>query len=182
MYFGRMLRRLRSASAVARASIRRPSLSSGMPTAPRQPGQRALIGIALDDHGVATGGEGLIDEVERLQRARHQQDIVDTATDAGVTVQLGDQEFAQPTIALRPAGETIGRQRSSFAPQHGRHGVDQTIDGNLVRIIVAADKTVVREPAPWRGRSRQVVRQQRRKVEARGAHWRVRPGLLCRCR
>ena len=88
MYFGRMPRRLRSASAAASASIRMPSWSSGMPIAvdaePRQPVERALIGVLLDDHGVAARQQRGVDEIERLQRARHDQDVVGCAGDAGV--------------------------------------------------------------------------------------------------
>ena len=43
---------------------------------PGQPVQRALVGFLLDDHGVATRQQRRIDEVERLQRAGDDQDIV----------------------------------------------------------------------------------------------------------
>ena len=46
----------------------------------------ALIGIALDDHGIAAGEQGGIDEVERLQRAGDDQDVVGGAGDAAVAL------------------------------------------------------------------------------------------------
>ena len=38
------------------------------------------------------------------------------------------EEFAQGTIALRAAGEAVGRERLAFALEHGIDGVDQAID------------------------------------------------------
>ena len=38
-------------------------------TEPCQPVQRALIGVLLDNNGIAAGEQRLINEVERLQRA-----------------------------------------------------------------------------------------------------------------
>jgi hypothetical protein len=34
---------------------------------PRQPVQRTLIGVLLDDDGIATGEQRLVDQIKRLQ-------------------------------------------------------------------------------------------------------------------
>ena len=82
---------------------------------PGQPVQRALIGVALDDHGIAAGEQRRVDEVERLQRAGDDQDVVGDAVDAGVALQLAGEEFAQGAITLRAAGKPVGGERLALA-------------------------------------------------------------------
>ena len=132
---------------------------------PGQPVQRALIGVALDDDGVAARQQRRVDEVERLQRAGDDQDVVGGAVDAGVALELGGEKFAQRAIALRTAGEAVGGERLALALEHGVDGVDQAFDRDLVGIVVAADEAVFRQPGPLRRRRGQARRQQRREVE-----------------
>ena len=108
-----------------------------------------------------------VDEVERLQRAGDDQDVVGGAVDAGVALEFGGEEFAQRPIALRAAGEPIGGERPALAPEHGIDRLDQAVDRNLVGIVVAADETVFRKPGPFRRRRGQSRGQQRREVELR---------------
>src|SRR5205823_9189111 len=120
---------------------------------PRQPVQRALIGLLLDQHGIAARQQGLVDEVERLQRARHDHYVVGDAGNAGITLELCGKEFAQGTIALRAAGKAVGRKRLALAPEHGTDRVDEAVDRDLIGIVVAADETVsgkTRPPRRWR--------------------------------
>ena len=70
------------------------------------------------------------------------------------------EELAQGPVALRAAGQPVGRERLALALQHGVDGVDQALDRNLVRIVVAADKTVFRKTRPLRRRRGQPRRQQ----------------------
>ena len=62
---------------------------------PGEPVERALVAFLLDDHGVAAREQRAVDEVERLQRARDDQDVVGRAGDAGIALELRDEEFAQ---------------------------------------------------------------------------------------
>ena len=132
---------------------------------PGQPVQRALIGVLLDDHGIAARQQRRVDEVERLQRAGDDQDVVGDAVDAGVALEFLGEKFAQGTIALRTAGKPVGGERPALAPEHGVDGVDQAVDRDLVRIVVAADKTVFRKSRPLRRGRRQSGRQQWCEVE-----------------
>ena len=75
------------------------------------------------------------------------------------------EEFAQGTIALRAAGEAVGRQRLALALEHGSDRLDQAIDRDLVGIIVAADETVFGQTRPPRRRRRQSGRQQWCEIE-----------------
>ena len=127
---------------------------------PRQPVQRALIGLLFDQHGVAARQQRLIDEVERLQRTRDDHDVVGAAGDAGVALEFCGEEFAQGAITLRAAGKPVGRQRLALAPEHGIDRVDQAVDRHLVGIVVAADETVFGKAGPPRGRRRQSGGQQ----------------------
>ena len=152
---------------------------------PRQPVQRALIGVPLDDHGVAARQQRRVDEVERLQRAGDDQDVVGVAVDAGVALEFRGEKLAQRTVALRTAGEAIGGQRLALALEHGVDRVDQALDRDLVGIVVAADEAVFRQPGPFRRRRGQSRGQQRREVERCGGHERRLPcsllvPILCR--
>ena len=49
----------------------------------RQPGQRAVIGVALDDDRVAGRKQDAFDEIEGLQRAGGDEDLIGSAADCG---------------------------------------------------------------------------------------------------
>lgn len=70
-------------------------------TEPRQASQRALVALLLEDHGVAARQQRVVDEVEGLERAGHDQEIVDRAVDAGIALEFRHEELAQGQIALR---------------------------------------------------------------------------------
>ena len=172
MYFGRTPRRCRSASADASASMRMPVVvernADRTDAEPVQTAQRALIGLLLDDHGVAARKQRLVDEIERLQRAGYDQEVVGAAGDAGVALQLCGEKFAQPQVALRPIGEAIGRERRALAPEDRVDRFDQAVDRDLIRIVVAADEAEFRKSGPFR-RGR---RQPRRQAAVRNRRWR----------
>src|ERR1700680_2875207 len=174
MYFGVMPWLLRSASACASASIRMPSRSSGMPTVltPSRVSRFSppLIAAPLHDAGIAGRQQRRVDEIERLQRAGDDHNVVGGAADAGVALQFCRQKFAQAKITLWPAGEPIGGERSALAPEHGAGSVDQALDRDLIRIVIAADKTVFCQPSPPGSRRGQSRGQQWRKVERRSSH------------
>ena len=132
---------------------------------PGQPVQRSLIGFPLDDHGVAARQQGLVDEIERLQRAGNDQDVVGGAVHSGVPLQLGGEKFTQRPVALRTAGEPIGGERPAFALQNGIDRVDQAFDRDLVGVVVAADEAVSGKARPPRRGRGQPGRKQRREVE-----------------
>ncbi len=132
---------------------------------PGQPVQRALIGLLLDDNGVAARQQRRVDEVERLERAGDDQDIVGDAVDAGIALELRRQKFAKRTVALRTAGKPIGGERLALAPENRICGVDQAVDRDLLGVVVAADKTVFRKSRPPCRRRGQSGREQWREVE-----------------
>ena len=169
MYFGVMPRRLvvgqRCRQRVHPHALIVQGNADRLDAEPRQPVQRALIGLLFDQHGVAARQQRLIDEVERLQRARNDHDVVGAAGDAGVALELCGEEFAQGTITLRTAGKAVGRQCLALAPEHRTDRVDQAVDRNLVGIVVAADETVFGKARPPRCRGRQSGGQQWREVE-----------------
>ena len=109
-----------------------PSWSSGnadrIDAEPGQPVQRALIGVALDDHGIAAGEQRRVDEVERLQRAGDDQNVVGGAVDAGVALEFPGEEFAQRAVTLRAAGKPVGGEHPALAQQYGVDGIDQALD------------------------------------------------------
>ncbi len=111
---------------------------------------RALIGLLFEDHGVAARQQRVVDEVERLQRAGDDHEIVDGAGDAGVALQLLDQEFAQRAVTLRAVGEVVGGERLALALQHCRHCLDQLAHRQAVGVVVAADKAVFGQSRPAR--------------------------------
>src|ERR1019366_6768434 len=139
---------------------------------PGQPVQRALVGVLRDDDGIAAGEQRRVDEVERLQRARHDQDVVGDAIDAGIALEFCRQKLAQRTVTLRAAGEAVGRERSALAPENGGYGVDQTVDRNLVVVVVAADEAVFCKSRPLRCGRGQSRREQWCEVERCGSHGR----------
>ena len=108
----------------------------------RQPGQRALIGFLLDENGVSPRQQQAVDEVDGLQRTGRDQDLVTPAGNARRSPELGDEELAQWTIAEWTAVEAVGRERRAFARENRRGRRDETIDRNLVRVVVAANEAV----------------------------------------
>ena len=133
---------------------------------PGQPVERAEIGDLLDDHGIAARQQDAVDEVERLQRAGGDEDVVGGAGNAGVALELGDQEFAQRPIAQRAAFEAVGRERAALAPEHGVRRLDQVHrpepgPGSLWPPM----KLYFGKPVPLRRRRRQSRRQQRGEIE-----------------
>ena len=126
---------------------------------------RALVGLLLEQHGVAARQQRAIDQVERLQRAGRHQDVVGGAGNAGVTLELADQEIAQPPVALRAVGEAVGRERAAF-PRHHRVGRgNQSVERDRVAVVVAPGEIVLGQPGPARCGGRQVRWQQRREIE-----------------
>ena len=89
------------------------------------------------------------------------------------------EEFAQRPVALRAAGEPVGRERLALALEHGIDRVDQAVDRNLVGIVVAADEAVFGKARPPRCRRRQSGGQQWREIEGGcGGHWMFTPVLF----
>ena len=144
--------------------------ADGVDAEARQARERAAIARLLDDDGVAAREQNAVDEIERLQRAGRDQDLVGVAGDAGMPLELGGQELAQRTIAERTALETVGRQGRSLARQHRGDGGDQPVDRNLLRVVVTADEVVFRKARPLGCRRRQSASQQGREVERPGGH------------
>ena len=132
---------------------------------PGQSVQRALIGLPLDNNGVAARQQRRVDEVERLQRAGDDQDIVGDAVDAGIALEFCREKFAKRTVTLRPAGKPIGGERLALAAENRGCSVDQAVDRDLLGVVVAADKTVFRKPRPPRRRRGQSGREQWRELE-----------------
>ena len=115
---------------------------------PRQPGQRALIGFALYDHGIAAGKQSGVDEVERLQRTRDNQDVVGGAGDVAIALEFRREKLTQCEIALRAACQPVRRECLAFALQHGVNRTDQAIEWDLLGVNVAADEAVFGMPRP----------------------------------
>src|SRR5262252_9787254 len=120
----------------------------GVDAQSREPRQRALIAFLLDEDGVSARKQRAVDEVERLQRAGGDEDFVGRAGDARGALELVRQELPQRTVAERPALEAVGRKRRAFALEHRGRGRNETIDRNVVGIVVAAGKIVFGKPGP----------------------------------
>src|SRR5262249_6100331 len=98
------------------------------------------------------------------------QDFVGRAGDARGALELVRQKFPQRTVAERSALEAIGRKRRTFALEHRGRGRNETIDWNVVGIVVAAGEIVFGKPCPLGRRRRQRGCQQGREVERFGGH------------
>src|SRR5262249_12009157 len=107
-------------------------------TEPLEPVYGALIAILLDDHRIITREQHAVDQVKRLQRARHDQDIVRRAGDGGIALELAGDEFPQRPITLRSTLEAVIRKRRAFAREHGGRPRREAVGWDLRRIIVAA--------------------------------------------
>ena len=177
MYLGRMLRPLRSSSAADSASSAQALAvernAHRFYAQPGEPGERALIGFLLDQDGVAGRQQDAVDQIDGLQRAGSDQDLVRAAGDAGIALELAHQEFAQRPVPERSAREPIGGERRAFAPEHRRRGRNETVDRQLRGVVVAADEIVLGKPGPFGRRRRQPGPQQRREIERSEGHVRV---------
>ena len=127
--------------------------------------ERALIGLGLGDDRIAARQQDAVDQIERLQRARGDQDLAGVAGDARGALELLRQKLAQAPVALRSAFQTVGRQRPAFARQHIVRRLDDRFERDLLAVVVAAGKIVFREAVEFDGRRRQPGSQQRREVE-----------------
>jgi len=114
-----------------------------------------LIAFLLDEHRVSAREQRAVDEVERLQRAGGDEDFVGGAGDARGALELVCQELPQRTVAERPAREAVGRKRRAFAREHRGRGGNETIDRNVVGIVVAAGEIVFGKSRPLGCRRRQ---------------------------
>ena len=168
-----MPRRARSASAVAAVRPHAVAVernADGVDAEARKPVQRALIAFLLDDDGIPARKKYAVDEIERLQRTRRDQDLVGGAGNAGGARELGGQELAQRPVAERAAGEAVGRERPALAREHGVGCRDEAIERDLIGVVVPPGEVVLRGPRPLRRRRRQSGGQHRRKVERSGGH------------
>ena len=116
-----------------------------------QLGERAAVGLLLDQDGVALGDQQAVDQVEALHRARGDQDLVGRAVDAGMALELAGQELAQRPVAERAAVQAVGRERGALALQHRRRRGDQGVDRHVLGVVVAADEIVLGEAVPLDG-------------------------------
>ena len=119
-----MPRRSRSAERVGERVHAQPLAverdAHGVDAEARQPRQRAAVARLLDQHGVAAGREQRIDEVDGLQRARRDQDLLGVAGDAGVPLELARQELA--AAAGSRVARSAARRWKAYAPRAGaRH-------------------------------------------------------------
>ncbi len=127
--------------------------------------ERALVAVALADQRVAAREQRAVHEIERLQRARGEEDVVEGGFDAGVARELFGEEFAQRLVALRSAVEAVGRKRTALAREHGLRRRRQVFDRDAVRIVVAADEVVARQARPFGGRRRRTGGNERIEIE-----------------
>ena len=130
--------------------MRMPSWSSGMPIAvdaePREARQRALVVVLLADHGVAARQQRAVDEIERLRASRTRIRMSSAVhVDAGVALELADEELAQRPVALRSVRQIVGREIAPLALERRRRRRDQLVDRHFVRVVVAAGEIVLRQ-------------------------------------
>ncbi len=150
----------------------------GIDAEPGQARECALIGFLLDQHGIAARQQHAIDEVDGLQRARGDQNLVGRTGHAGGAPKFGGQELAQRPVALRPACKSIGRKRGAFTLEHRNGSRDQAIDRHLVGIVVPAGEIVAGKSSPSGSRRRQPGGQYGGEVESCGSHAAARPNWL----
>jgi hypothetical protein len=126
-----------------------------------------LIVVLLHHHGVASAQKHAVDQFERLERARRDEEIVGRALDAGVALELLHQEIAQRPVALWTArGEAVSGKRSPLAAQHRVGGRDKIVERKRVRVVVAAGEVVGWHAVEFLRRRRQAGAQQRGEVES----------------
>ena len=160
MYFGRTPRRLRSSSAFGErvhphaVAVERDA--DRVDAEPGEPVERALIAVLLDDDGVAARSST---PLTRSSACSEPEVIrISSAVQAMPASRLSfcDQEFAQRPVALRAAGEAVGRERPAFARQHRvRRGDQRRRAAMLVAVVVAADEIVFRQAGEFGRRRRQ---------------------------
>ncbi len=128
-------------------------------------GQRAAVGLLLDQDGVALGDQQAVDQLKPLHRARGDQDLVGRAGDAGMALELARQELAQWPVAQRAAVEAVGGERHALALQYGGRSVEQRLHRDVLGVVVAADEIVLGKAVPLDGGRRRAGRQQGREIE-----------------
>ena len=136
-------------------------------TEPLQPRQRALISRLFDDDGVAAFQEDSVHQIERLQGARGDENLVGITANAGGAFELSREKFAQRPIAERAAGKAVSGEVTALARQHVVHRFDQRSKRQLLGVVMAADEIVFGETGPLGRRRRQAGREQRGKIERR---------------
>ena len=109
--------------------------------------QRSAIGLLFDKNRIARLQQNPVDQIEGLERARRQQDVLALAKQSGITLQLNARNSAQPPMALRTTCQTVGCERAAFPLERGRCRDDEVIDRNRIRVVIAPGEIVV-GPSP----------------------------------
>src|SRR5437667_651059 len=143
---------------------------NGVHAQSHKPRQRTLIALLLDKDGISRREQHAVDEVEPLQRARGDEDLVRRAGDAGSPLELVGQKFPQRAVTERAAFEPVAGERSAFALEHGGRRGNESIDRHLIGIVVAADEVVFGASRPPGCGRRQAGCQERREVERCDGH------------
>jgi hypothetical protein len=73
--------------------------------------------------------------------------------------------WPQRPVAERPARQPVGGERATLAPEHRRGRRNETIERQLLGIVVAADEIVFGKSGPFGRRRRQARPQQWREIE-----------------
>ena len=98
MYFGRMFWRVeiveRRGQRVHAHAVAVERNADGIDAEPGPAIERALVGLGLGDDGIATRQQDAVDQIERLQRARGDQDLAGIAGDARGALELLRQKLA----------------------------------------------------------------------------------------
>ena len=102
----------------------------------------------------------LVDQIEALQRARGDQDVVGCSFDAAHRGELAGDEGAQARVPDLALAQVVGRELAALAPQHPLGGRHQGLDRHDLGIVVAACEVVAGMAAPARGRRWQVGGEQ----------------------
>src|SRR5947199_7505950 len=144
--------------------------ANGVHAQSRKPRQRALIALLLDKDGISRREQHAVDEVEPLQRARGDEDLVRRAGDPGGPLELVGQKFPQRAVTERAAFEPVAGERSAFTLEHGGRRGNEPIDRHLIGIVVATDEVVFGASRPFGCGRRQAGRQERREVERCDGH------------
>ena len=133
-----------------------------------QPAQRPGIGGLLHHDRVAGRQHRGVDEVERLQRSRGDQDLRRVRRHLGPPVERGRDELSQGQMALGAAPEVVTGQGRPVAGQRDRGGLGEPAEGHAGRIVVAADEIERRIAAPAGLTVGEIPPEQGRHVEAHG--------------
>ena len=105
MYFGAHAARLKSLERRRQSIDAQPVLverhADHAGAAPARALDGATVGELLHDHGVAGLEQDLVDQIEALQRARGNQDVVGRGPDPALARELVRDEGAQARVAER---------------------------------------------------------------------------------